>query len=90
MPTKKAQKAATAHKKGTSILKKKLIRNFHFILKPTLKEIRSQKYAKKCVPVKRKLDIYRFIRDHLKSVLALLSFEDLYTLLFIFYFCGRI
>eukprot|EP01083_Nonionella_stella_P038993 106032_1 len=83
MPPKKAQKAAKAHKKGTSRLKKKLRRTVHFRLKPTLKEMRSPKYAKKSVPGKRKLDKYRIIRHPLTTEHAMKRIEDHNTLVFI-------
>eukprot|EP00483_Globobulimina_turgida_P002733 UN02738 len=83
MPPKKAQKAAKAHKKGTSRLKKKLRRTVHFKLKPTLKQIRAPRYAKKSVPGKRKLDKYRIIRHPLTTEHAMKRIEDHNTLVFI-------
>eukprot|EP00483_Globobulimina_turgida_P004229 UN04238 len=80
---KKAEKAAAAQKKGVSRLKKRLRRTVHFRLKPTLKQRRAPKYAKKSVPGKRKLDKYRIIRHPLTTEHAMKRIEDHNTLVFI-------
>lgn len=43
----KAKKAQKAHKKGVNKYKRKLRHTVHFRCKPTLKELRDPKYAKK-------------------------------------------
>eukprot|EP01083_Nonionella_stella_P014671 41185_1 len=83
MPPKKAQKAQKAHKKGVHRQKKKLRRTVHFRLKPTVKQIRTPKYARKSVPGKRKLDKYRIIRAPLTTEHAMKRIEDHNTLVFV-------
>mmetsp|Transcript_17766 Transcript_17766/g.15910 ORF Transcript_17766/g.15910 Transcript_17766/m.15910 type:complete len:146 (-) Transcript_17766:98-535(-) len=79
----KAKKAQKAHKKGVNKYKRKLRHTVHFRLKPTLKQLRDPKYAKKSVPGKRKMDKYRIIRHPLTTEHAMKRIEDHNTLVFV-------
>jgi len=79
----KATKAAKAHKKGVTQIKKRLRYTVHFRLKPTLKQPRSPKYAKKTLPGKQKMDKYRIVRHPLTTEHAMKKIEDHNTLVFV-------
>jgi len=79
----KAGKAAKAHKKGVKQIKKRLRYTVHFKLKPTLKQPRKPRFAKKTLPGKQKMDKYRIIRFPLTTEHAMKKIEDHNTLVFV-------
>jgi len=79
----KAAKAAKGHKKGVHKVKRKLRYTVHFRLKPTLRQPRRPKYARKSMEGKKTMDKYRIVRFPLTTEHAMKRIEDHNTLVFI-------
>ena len=79
----KAEAAATALKKGAGVKKARVRTQVHFYRPKTFKPARDEKYKRKAVPKRQKMDKFRVIKFPLTTESAMKKIEDNNTLVFI-------
>ena len=75
--------AATALRKGTGVRKARVRTSVHFYRPKTYKPQRAEKYKRKAVPKRQKMDKFRVIKFPLTTESAMKKIEDNNTLVFI-------